>query len=130
MPSHDRSQVIQFIAAPLGFYVLALLIVESSLALVLTVAERGDDQRWWGFSCMIGLFILVVLIVTGMVIGAPKNLLFGKEEHAAPQIHPSALRDQIEDLILAKYTPRLVRLSAVPSASGKPLVGLLQNVGA
>lgn len=32
--------------------------------------------------------------------------------------------------ILAKYTPRLVRLSTVPSASGKPLVGLLQNVGA
>jgi hypothetical protein len=32
--------------------------------------------------------------------------------------------------ILAKYTPRLVRLSAIPSASGKPLVGLLQKVGA
>jgi hypothetical protein len=32
--------------------------------------------------------------------------------------------------ILAKYAPRLVRLSTVPSASGKPLVGLLHNVGA
>jgi hypothetical protein len=49
---------------------------------------------------MIGLFMLVVVIVTGLVIWAPKNLVFGKEEHASPQIHPSALRDQIEDLII------------------------------
>jgi hypothetical protein len=32
--------------------------------------------------------------------------------------------------ILAKYTPHLVRLSETPSASGRPLVGLLQKVGA
>jgi hypothetical protein len=100
MPGNATSQVLQFIAAPLGFYVLALLIVESSLALVVTVAELNDDQRWWGFLCMIGLFVVVVGIVTGLVVWAPKNLVFGKEEHASPQIHPSALRDQIEDLIV------------------------------
>lgn len=111
MPSNDKSQVLQFIAAPLGFYVLALLIVESSLALVLTVAGLDDDQRWWGFLCMIGLFILVVLIVTGLVVWAPKNLLFGKEEHAAPQIHPSALRDQIEDLIVQNVKPEYLKRS-------------------
>jgi hypothetical protein len=32
--------------------------------------------------------------------------------------------------ILSKYTPRLVRLSEAPSASGRPLVGLIEKVGA
>jgi len=31
----------------------------------------------------------------------PKRLLYGKEEHANPALEPSALRDQIEDLIQA-----------------------------
>ena len=48
---------------------------------------------------MIGVFAAVVLIVTGLAFFSPKNLLYGKEEHSAPQIEPSALKDQIEDII-------------------------------
>lgn len=31
-----------------------------------------------------------------------KNLLYGKEEHSLPQIEPSALQDQIEDIIFKR----------------------------
>jgi cytochrome b subunit of formate dehydrogenase len=50
---------------------------------------------------VIGLFLIAVLVVTGLVIWSPKNLLFGKEEHSNPELEKSALRDQIEDLIYA-----------------------------
>ena len=38
-------------------------------------------------------------LVTILTFVNPRNLLYGKEEHSAPQIEPSALRDQIEDII-------------------------------
>jgi len=56
---------------------------------------------------MIGLFVMVVFIVTSLVVWAPKNLVFGKEEHSAPHTDPSALRDQIEDLITQNVKPLL-----------------------
>lgn len=48
---------------------------------------------------MIGIFVAVVIIVTFFTMLNPKNLLYGKEEHNQPQVEPSALKDQIEDLI-------------------------------
>ncbi len=47
------------------------------------------------------IFIGVLLVVTALTIGWPKNLLYGKEEHSNPTLEPSALKDQIEDLIAA-----------------------------
>lgn len=54
---------------------------------------------------MVGVFIGVVLIVTALTIFSPKNLLYGKEEYLNPTLEPSALRDQIEDLIAANVRP-------------------------
>jgi hypothetical protein len=41
-------------------------------------------------------------IVAVLNFSNPKNLLYGKDEHFAPQIDPSALKDQIEDIIAQK----------------------------
>ena len=92
--------ILQHINAPLGFYVLSLLVIESTLALVLAAGGLDRQHKWIGFLCMIGVFVLVILVVTGLVIWAPKNLVFGKEEHAVPLTDPSALKDQIEDLVV------------------------------
>ena len=92
------AQIIKAVGTPLGFYVLSLLIVETTLALVLR-AQLDPNQRYNGFLWMIGIFIGVVAIVTLFTIFSPRNLLYGKEEHSAPQTDPSALRDQIEDII-------------------------------
>ena len=97
----DWSDVIRAITTPLGFYALALLIVEATLAIVLTWSKLDAEHVWSGFLWMIGTFIGVVLIVTSLTIFNPKNLLYGKEEHASPALEPSALKDQIEDLIAA-----------------------------
>ena len=95
----DRLKTLAQIQTPLGFYVLALLIVESTLAIVLTAAGFEQVYKWYGFLFMIAVFAAVVLIVTILTFVNPRNLLYGKEEHLAPQIEPWALRDQIEDII-------------------------------
>lgn len=51
---------------------------------------------------MLGVFAIVVAIVTILTVWKPKNLLYGKEEHSLPQIEPSALEDQIEDIIFKR----------------------------
>ena len=95
----NRLKILAEIQAPLGFYVLALLTIESTLAIVLTAAGFEPNFKWYGFLLMIVVFAAVVLIVTILTFVSPRNLLYGKEEHLAPQIEPSALRDQIEDII-------------------------------
>ena len=59
---------------------------------------------------MIGVFAGVVLIVTVLTIFMPKNLLYGKEEHSAPQVEPSALKDQIEDIIYQRVKPDCLKV--------------------
>ena len=104
-PASGRDGIIRSITTPLGFYVLSLLIVEATLGFVLTASKLSEEHVWWGFFVVIGLFVIVFLIVTGFVIWNPKNLLYGKEEHSNPSLEPSALRDQIEDLIAVNVKP-------------------------
>jgi hypothetical protein len=82
-----------------------LLIIESTLCIVLTASKFDQEYKWLGFLCMIGVFATVVAIVTVLTAWKPKNLLYGKEEHSIPQIEPSALRDQIEDIIFERVRP-------------------------
>ena len=105
----SRTKLLQQIQTPLGFYVLALLIIESTLCIVLTAAKFEQQYKWLGFLCMIGVFAAVVLIVTVLTAWRPKNLLYGKEEHSIPQIEPSALRDQIEDVIFERVLPEYLK---------------------
>jgi hypothetical protein len=97
----DRLKLLGAVQTPLGFYVLALLIIESTLGMVLSLAGFEQHYKWYGFLLMIAVFTGVVLVVSGLTVFKPKNLLYGKE-HSAPQIEPSALRDQIEDIIHQK----------------------------
>ena len=100
-----RSDVVRSITTPLGFFVVALLIVEVTLGIVLTQSRLNEEHVWSGFLWMIAVFIGVILIVTSLTVFRPRNLLYGKEEHLAPQLEPSALRDQIEDLINSNVRP-------------------------
>jgi len=106
----SRAKTLQQIQTPLGFYVLALLIIESTLCIVLTATNFEQQYKWFGFLCMIGVFAAVVSIVTMLTAWKPKNLLYGKEEHSIPQIEPSALRDQIEDIIYERVRPESLKI--------------------
>lgn len=102
--------IIRQVQTPLGFYVLALLIVES--ALTITVGLVNAEQKATVFYSIIGVFVMVIIIVTALVIWDPKRLLYGKEELANPALEPSALRDQIEDLIQANVRNECLKIQS------------------
>jgi hypothetical protein len=103
--SMSRAEILRQVRTPLGFYVLTLLILESTLAIVLTCSRLTEEHIWSGFLWMIGIFIGVVCLVTLFVWKKPECLLFEKEQYLPPELDPLALRDQIEDLIFKSVKP-------------------------
>jgi len=97
----DRSGTLQALTTPLTFLGLALLIIEATLAIVLSNSKLCEPHIWAGFLWMIGIFAAIVLVAVIFFWVKPQNLLFGKEELANPPLDPSALNDAIEDLIVA-----------------------------
>lgn len=95
----DRTDLIRSITTPLGFYVLALLIIEATLAIVLSSAKLTEEHVWDGFIWMLATFASTIIIVTLFTWLNPKNLLYGKEEYSNPDLDPSTLKDSIEELI-------------------------------
>jgi hypothetical protein len=104
-PAMNRAAILQQVRTPLGFYVLTLLILEATLAVVLACSKLTEEHIWIGFLGMIGAFIGVVVLVTLFVWLKPEVLLFEKEQYLPPDLDPSALRDQIEDLIYKNVRP-------------------------
>lgn len=78
---NKRSQLISVINTPLGFFVLALLIVEAFLATVLIGANFDSATKVIGMWLGVGLFCLVTFAVFALVWHKPENLTFDKEAH-------------------------------------------------
>lgn len=76
-----RNQILEAITAPLGFFVLALLIVEAFLATILIGATLENADKIIGMYLGVGLFVFVTLIVSLLVWFKPDNLTFDKEAH-------------------------------------------------
>ena len=81
MSEYKKNQILEAITAPLGFFVLALLIVETFLGAILVGSALPDDQKITGMYIGIGLFIFVTLIVSVFVWFKPDHLTFDKEAH-------------------------------------------------
>ena len=76
-----RTKLIGGITTPLGFYVLALLIVESFLAAIPILAELNIPERMMCVYLGVAMFFLVIVVVTALVWWKPDNLTFDKEAH-------------------------------------------------
>ena len=76
-----RDRVITAVNTPLGFFVLALLIVEAFLATVLIGAQLDASHKITGMWLGIILFVLVTAAVFALVWHKPENLTFDKEAH-------------------------------------------------
>ena len=81
----NSNKLIEVITAPLGFFVLALLIVESFLAIVLTVNTLSSAEQLSGIYLGASLFSLVIIAVFLLVWNKPDNLTFDKEAHLRSQ---------------------------------------------
>lgn len=70
--------IIETINRPLGFYCLALLIVESFLTIVLTFGNLEASLQVYGMWAGVGLFIFVVCVVSIFVWCRPTHLTFSE----------------------------------------------------
>lgn len=75
------TKFIEAVTAPLGFFVLALLIVEAFLATVLVGAELENSDKVLGMYLGVGMFVLVISTVFILVWFKPQNLTFDKDAH-------------------------------------------------
>lgn len=97
----------QDLTAPLGFFVLALLIVESFLGAVLVGGKLEPADKITGMWLGVVLFVLVVVVVFVLVWFKPENLTFDKNAHLvnkgrAPFGSDRMLVKNIDDLILSE----------------------------
>lgn len=77
----SRSHIVTAAHSPLGFFALALLIVEGFL--FGSGTWFGLTENWKIAAICIGviLFLLVLGMVVWLVIAYPQNLVFGEESH-------------------------------------------------
>ena len=76
-----RRKAIQAIHSPLGFFVLALLIVEGFLFGAGAWFELSSNWRIAAMGVGVVLFLVVFGTVVVLVVKFPKNLVFSEESH-------------------------------------------------
>lgn len=74
-------KLIEAVTAPLGFFVLALLIVESFLTAAFLGGELDPKTQFIVLILGVIMFVFVVLIVAILVWRKPENLTFDKQAH-------------------------------------------------
>jgi hypothetical protein len=79
--STTRSRVVRAAHSPLGFFVLALLIVEAFLWGAGVWFGLPESWRLIALGVGVGLFLIVVGLVVWLVIKFPQNLVFSEESH-------------------------------------------------
>lgn len=79
--SNALIKTIEAITAPLGFFVLALLIVEVFLGTVLVGAQLDKSAKVLGMYMGVCLFVLVTIAVFVLVWFKPQSLTFDKSAH-------------------------------------------------
>jgi hypothetical protein len=75
-------RIIDAIDKPLGFFVLSLLIVETFLGIVLVGANFDQNLKYNGMLIGVGIFLLLIVLVTFMTIFCPHKLVYDKDAHA------------------------------------------------
>lgn len=76
-----RSRIVRAAHSPLGFFVLALLIVEAFLWGAGIWFDLADDWKIAAIGIGVFLFLVVFGTVVWLVIAYPQNLVFSEESH-------------------------------------------------
>lgn len=76
-----RRSVISYIKSPLGFYALALLIVEAFLLSAGKLFDLSETMRVAALATGVLLFAGVIAVVTVLVVKYPQALVFSEHSH-------------------------------------------------
>ena len=80
-----RTKLIELIDKPLGFFVLALLIVETFIGLVVGLSRWTEPYRFYGLLLGVGMFVYITLAVSLLVWFKVENLVFDQAHHLKKQ---------------------------------------------
>ena len=84
----DRLRILEAIDRPLGFYVLALLIVESFIGLLAGFGGESTGNLRVGLYLGVGMFVYITLIVTMIVWKKAHLLTFDRDAHLTERRAP------------------------------------------
>jgi hypothetical protein len=92
-----RRSIVSYVKSPLGFYVLALLIVETFLTFAGALFGLSEPVRIAAMTTGVLLFIGLIAVVTVLVVKYPTSLVFTEHSHLEWQsmqiygdnLHPS-----------------------------------------
>src|SRR5216684_1947358 len=76
-----RGRILRYIRSPLGFYALALLIVESFLLGAGRLFGLSESVRISVLYAGVALFVGVIAVVTWLVVKHPLPLVFSEHSH-------------------------------------------------
>jgi len=107
---HERHKIINSVVSPLGFYALALLIVEAFLLTAGTFFNLPEAQRVALVWTAIGILVLIVAFVGYLVIKHPTKLVFTDEAHLRSQI----IEYGIDNKGLGDQWPEQIRIVPQP----------------
>lgn len=111
----SRVQIIEAITAPLGFYVLGLLIVEGFFTVITIASGFQREDRLFVIKLGAALFIAVFLVVSLLVWYKPANLMFDK---GSILIDRGKVRNEEDPRLTAAATSEILRKFWKPD--GKP----------
>ena len=113
------SKIIELINAPLGFFVLALLIIESFLTIIITNSKlETSSQMIYVFTGVI-LFAYITILVFILVWRKPKHLVYDKESHLKDPLNPVSKKSKPE-------IPELIEKSVTEEEFHKIVAAALQ----
>jgi len=101
----SRVSALKAITAPLGFFVLALLIVEGFLAAVLAAGNLDVSLQSWALGAGIGLFVFVVVIVAIFVWFKPENLTFDKDAYLSKRLPYMGMNQHVTNGMSVRIEP-------------------------
>jgi len=81
--------IIGSVTAPLGFFALALLVIEAPFPVLFGLSHRTHNEFKWTLLLMSLLILIVVLIVAMLTWKAPKNLIERIVDRTAEKITAS-----------------------------------------
>lgn len=100
-----RIGILKAITAPLGFFVLALLIVEVFLGTVLGAGKLDPSLQFLALGAGIGLFLFVVIIVAIFVWFKPENLMFDKDAYLSDRLPFIGMNQKLTNGISIRIDP-------------------------
>jgi hypothetical protein len=71
------ADIIKAVSAPIGFFALALLVIEAPFPVVFGLSHHTNGQFKWTMIIMTGLIVLVVSIVGYLTLKDPHDLITG-----------------------------------------------------